>query len=169
MGHDKIQVVNEKRYEFNGIFDIKETYSFLKEFLEESRHYEVSEKDYEEKIDNGSRKIMSKSEAEVEYNDYYKIIIKFELVMQGKDIEVKVNEKKTMKLTKGSAVLTVNCYIEPNFQNIKPKLTDFGEFLERIYDKFFRGSELEACKESAANDVGELIARFKVQMNSVLK
>jgi len=168
MSHDKIQVISEKKYTFDGIFDVKETYNYLKEFLEESRHYEVSEKDYEEKNDNGSRKIVSKNEAEAEYNDYYKIILKYELIMQGKDVEVKINEKKTLKLTKGSAKLTINCYIEPDFDGIKPQ-TPFANFLDKVYSKFFRGSELDKCKESAANDVGELLSRFKQQMNSILK
>ena len=168
MGQDKIQIMSEKKYTFNGLFDVKETYNYLKEFLEETRHYEVSEKDYEEKNDAGSRKIVSKNEAEVEYNDYFKIILKYELMMQGKDVEVKINEKKTLKLAKGSAKLTINCYIEPDFDKIRPK-SPLADFLDKVFTKFFRGSELDKCKESASQDVGELLIRFKQQMNSILK
>lgn len=168
MGNDKIAVISEKKYKFEGLYDLKQIYNYLKKFLEHSRHYEIAEKDYEEKNDNGSRKIMSKTEAEVEYNDYYKIIIKYDLTMQGNDMEVKINEKKTIILTKGKAQLTVNCYIEPDFDAIRPK-TNFGNFLDNVYTKFFRGSELDKCKEYAINDVNDLIFKFKQELNSVLK
>jgi len=168
MGHDKIAVISEKKYKFEGLYDLKQTYSYLKKFLEHSRHYDLSEKDYEEKNDNGSRKIMAKTEAEVEFNDYYKIILKYDLTMQGNDMEVKINDKKTIILTKGKAQITINCYIEPDFDNIRPQ-TEFGSFLDKVYTKFFRGSELDAAKDYAAKDVADLIFKFKQEMNSALK
>ena len=76
MDNDRILVTSERKYTFNGIFNIKETYEHLREYLENSKHYEITEKDYEEKLDEGKKKIVSKNEAEVEFNDYYKIILK---------------------------------------------------------------------------------------------
>lgn len=169
MGHEKIHVTNEKVYKFEGLFDIKGTYKHLVEFLENSKHYDVSEKDYEEQNEDGKRKIVSKSEAEIEYNDYYKIIIKYELTIQGVEVDVKINDKKTIKLTKGSAKLSVNSYIEPDWQGKKEKMSELGAFFDKIYTKLFGRDELNKCIEYAATDVGELIAKFKQQMNSTLK
>ena len=168
MNNDRILVTSEKKYTFNGIFNIKETYEHLKEYLENSRHYEISEKDYEEKLDEGKKKIVSKNEAEVEFNDYYKKILKYELSMEGKDVEVKINEKKTLKLTKGKATIIINCYIEPDFDSKRPQYV-LEKFLDRVYTYFFRKNELEKCIISASSDIGGLLARFKEEMNSVLK
>lgn len=168
MSFEKIPVTNEKVYKFEGLYDLKETYKHIIEFLENSKHYDVTEKDFEEQNDGGKRKIISKSEAEVEYNDYYKIVLKYELAMEGVDVDVKINDKKTIKLTKGSAKLTVNAYIEPDHHNKKDKLTALGSFLDKLYDKFFGKEELHKCIVYAATDVSELIGRFKQQMNSAL-
>lgn len=168
MSFEKIPIISEKVYKYEGLYDIKETYKHLVEFLENSKHYDVSEKDFEEANDSGKRKIKSKSEAELKFNDYYKIILKYELTMEGVDIDVKVNDKKTIKLTKGTAKLSVNCYIEPDWDNKKKKLTALGEFLDKVYTKLFNRDELDKCINYAATDVGQLIAKFKQQMNSAL-
>lgn len=165
---DKIPIMSEKKYTFEGLFDIKETYNYLKEYLEDSRYYEISEKDYEEKNDGKSRKIVSKNEAEQIYNDKFKVILKYEIAMNGKEIEVKVNDKKTIILCKGNASLAINAYIEPDWDAEKPE-SAFIEFLKNIYNKLYNKDELDLCKESVAKDVQELINRFKQQMNSAIK
>lgn len=166
---DKIPIVSEKKYVFEGVFDIKETYNFIKEYLENSRSYDLSEKDYEEKNDQGSRKIMSKTEAELMYNDYFKPIIKYELLMEGNDIDVKVNDKKTIKLTKGKAKIIVNAYIETDWAAKKEDFTIVGSFLKKAYNKIFGKDELNQCIGVVAGDVAQMISRFKQQMNSTLK
>ncbi len=165
---EKIPVMSEKKYTFEGLFDIKETYNYLKHYLENSRHYEVSEKDYEEKNDGKSRKIMSKNEAEQIFSDVYKVHLKYEILMVGTEIEVKINEKKTIILCKGSAKLVVNAYIEPDWQAHKHH-GPFIDFLHKLYNKFYEQEEQIECEKSVAKDVGELIDRFKQQMNSVIR
>ena len=166
--HDKIPIIRERRYVFQGLFDMKHTYKFLKEFLTESRHYDWTEKDYEEKNENGERRIMSKVEAEQEYTDYYKIIIRYELVMEGKDVVIE-EDGKSYKLTKGRAKLIINAYIEPDFAHRRPVDSALSDFLERVYEKYFGNDELSKCIVSVAGDVGEMITRFKQTINSALK
>jgi len=167
MEFDKIQIISEKKYTFDGLFDVKDTYDYLKEFLEKSRHYVISERDFAEKNQGGDREITSISEAEQEWNDYYKIVLKYQLELKGKDTKIQVNKKKTVMLSKGTGTLTINVYIVPDFNKIRPK-SPFFDFLDKIYSKFFREDELEKCKDSAAADVDELLNRFKQQMNSIL-
>lgn len=163
-GHDKIPIISEKKYKFEGVFDIKETYSSLKKYLGESRHYDVTEKDYSEKNLGGERELVSKNEAEQEYTDYYKVIIKYTIEAKGKEIEIEIDNKKRI-MTQGIAILTVNAYIEPDFLG-KRSTTALMTFVSKVYDKYFGKEELTECIGSTATDVGGLIAVFKRQMNS---
>ena len=73
---DVIPIVGEKKVAYKGIFDMVEVYNYMKQFIENSLHYDLSEKDYE--IAGGSKKsLLAKFEAEQEFNDYYKIKIIF--------------------------------------------------------------------------------------------
>lgn len=168
MSHDKIPITSEKTYTFSGIIDIKYTYNFLKDFLENSKHYAVSEKEFEEANNPGSKKIVANWQAEQEYNDYYKVILKMKLELGGKDIEVELNGHQKV-LSQGKAVLTLNSYIEPDFQGKYPK-GQLAIFLEKIHNKFFGGEdELKTCIGSSAKDVSEIFARFKLALNSYMK
>ncbi len=166
MGQEKIPVTSEKKYAYAGIFDIMETYSFLKSYLEDSMHYDVTEKDYEEKNDGKSKSILVKFEAEKEYNDYYKIIIKYSLDMKGKDIAIEHNGRVLNRID-GNAKITVNCYIEPDWLE-KRQHSALGKFLDQIYNKYISKSELDKCIMTGVMDVGELLSRFKQQMNTTL-
>lgn len=164
---EKMPITSEKRYIFHGYFDIKDTYNNVMDYLENSMIYDASVKDYEEVNSGGSRKIMSKVEAEKIYNEKYKIILKFEILMEGKDSEVKVNEKIKI-LCKGTAKLTLNAYIEPDWQGDREK-GPLADFLGKIYDKFVGVDEFEKCQDYAATDIGLLISKFKDYMNATIK
>lgn len=165
---EKIPVTSEKKYSYEGLFEINETYLHLKDYLGNAKYYsDVSEKDYDEKNVDGSRKIMSKIEAEKLYNDYFKIIIKYELLMEGKDVEIKT-EHKTIKLTKGKAQIIVNAYLEPDWQHGRDK-NALHQFLGKIYDKFIGHDEQSKVMEIAAGDVSDLMQKFKMHMNTTIK
>ena len=164
MGHDRIPIIIEKKYAYQGIFDIKYTYNILMNFFENSRHYDLAEKYYDEKVSDDGRTIMSKVEAEQEFTDYYKVIIKYQLTMDGKDVTIE-QDGKTLKMSKGEAKLIVNAYVVPDFQGQKPK-GPLAEFLEKVYHKYIGHDEFIKCAGSAAGDVSELLARFKQSVNA---
>jgi len=166
MGSNKIPLTSEKTYSFSGVYDIKHTYSFLKDFLESSRHYDVTEKEYEEKTDGGSKKISSTLEAEQEYNDYYKVIIKFKIEMSGKELSID-DPNISKNLIKGSAKLVLNSYIEVDHMGKRPK-GPLGSFLERIYSNYFGKDEFGKVAVYVSKDVSELITRFKQSMNTTV-
>ena len=166
---DKIAVIAERKVTYNGIYDMKETYSYIKNFLSDSKNYDFAEKDYEEKNDGANRKVDVKCEAELQYNDYYKIILKFNLLMDGKQVSIDTPEGMTLKRVKGSAKLTINCYIQPDWQNKRQK-GPLATFLDQLHAHYLKGQqEQEKCIIHAATDVSELIARFKQQMNALKK
>lgn len=164
MGNQKINLISEKKTSFEGVFDLKEVYNSLKHYLEGKKSYDLTEKDYSERNTGDSREIISKIEAELYYNDYYKIIIKFSIEMKGKTVEVNY-QGQTKTLTKGKAVLTVNALIEPDFLGKKGK-TPLAKFLSEVYEHYFGHDEKAAVIAQTAGDVGGLVATFKQQVNS---
>ena len=166
MGHlDKIPIISEKKVTYSGIYDINSVYGFLSGFLENSRHYDLSEKDYEEKKDGDVREIKVKCEAVQEFTDYYKVIIKFGLSMTGKNITIETPEGKKINRVNGKATLIINSYIEADWQH-KRGQTPFTKFLDKVYTKYVGQSEMEKCAFSSVMDVNELMGRFKQQMNT---
>ena len=87
--------------------------------------------------------------------------------MEGHDEEIKLNGK-TKLLTKGKAKLAVNAYVEPDFTGKKAS-GSFGNFLDKIYNKYIGKDELGKCIGSAAGDISEMLSRFKQSVNSTLK
>lgn len=163
----KIPVVSEKTVSFEGYFSIKDTHKFIKDYLGDTLHYDVTERDLDEKNIDGARNITSKNDAMAQYNDYYAINIRYILEMSGKEVEVDHQGRKK-KYVKGKARLSLNAYVIPDYLE-KRDLGAVGEFLGRIYDKFLGKSELNECIEKAAGDVGGVINQFKMNMNSSLK
>ena len=163
----KQPLTSEKKVTVSGTFDIKGTYEYLKSFLEDSKHYDVSEKEYEEKNDSGKRKIISKIEAEKEHSDYLKVTLKFSVNMEGKEVVINDNGKD-IKLVNGTATLTVNSYFENDYQNQRDKGA-LATFLDQIYSKYIGRDEVFKCAGEAAKDVGELIGKFREEMNTYIK
>jgi hypothetical protein len=163
---DKTPIISEKKVKYEGVFDMKEMYQALKDYLDGERHYDISEKDLVEKNSGGEREIVSKSEAELQYTDYFKIIIKYTIEMKGKEIEIEINNKKRV-MTKGVAILKTNAYVQNDFLG-KRGSSPLMEFVTSVYDKYFGKEEFTALVGATAKDVNELNARFKQQINSKL-
>lgn len=168
MGNDKTPLASEKKYVYDGIYDLKGTYDDIKYFLENTRQYDVTEREVEESSTPGKRKLSTKIEAAQEFNDYFKVIIKFMMTFQGVDIVLEDSNGKSHKLVKGSATIVINSYVEKDFMHKRPK-EGVGEFLAKVYDKFFGKEDFEKVAVSASIDVAKLLARFKQQVNSEVK
>lgn len=164
---DKISVISEKAYTFEGIFNLKETYLFLKDYIENNMCYDVTEKEYEEKNTPPSYKIVSNLEIEKYLNDNFHIVIKGKLTLSGKDVEVEINGIKK-KMVQGVGNIVLNSYIVPQ-GDVDPETSPFASFLNQIYDKFVGNDETEQAMVQSAMDVGEIIDRFKQHMNSMTK
>lgn len=145
---------------------MKELYKALGDYLDGERHYDLTEKDLVEKNLGGEREISSKNEAELQYTDYYKIVIKYTIEMKGRDIEVEISGKKRM-MTQGVAILTSNAYIQHDFLG-KRHSSPLMEFVLSVYDKYFGKEELTKIDKATSKDIGEMIVRFKQQINSKL-
>ena len=163
---EMMQITKERSYSFEGYFDAKEMYQVMKGYLEDHKHYDVSEKDLDEQQHNGKRKIIAKFEAEQMFNDYYKIVLKYSITLTGKELEVELDGVKR-RLTEGKAELHINGFIKPDFMNKREK-GPLSEFFGKLYDKFFGRNEFNDCIFRAIGDINALLNTFKQQVNSKL-
>lgn len=164
---EKIPITKEKAYTFSGYFNIKETFNHVQKYLEETKFYDPGVKDHVEKNVGGKKELTSVIEAEKVFSDRYKIFLKYQFIMSGKDEEVKLNNK-VVKLTHGSAKIIVNSYIEADWRAARDKGT-LHNFLSRVYDKFIGRDEQVKAMIQAGKDASDLIARFKEHMNAIVK
>lgn len=165
MSHDLIPISNEKKYSYTGVFNLEHCYHFIKSFLGDSRHYDLSENTLEETNNNGTRAITAIWMAEQEYTDYYKILLKVVFIVKGVDKVVEI-DGKPLNMVEGTVKMSVFPLIEPDFMAKKPKGL-FAKFVEQVHNTFFGGvDEYEACKNSALNDTEEFLNRFKQSINS---
>lgn len=163
---DKIPLGPEKKLEFKGHFDMKETYSSLKSVLGKDRLYDVTEKNVNETEEDNVKKIVARVESDQYFNDYYKIVIRFIIEMNGKDEEVIINNKKRY-LTKGEAKLAINGWIEPDYLK-KRNQGVLGSLFGKIYEIITNTSDLEKCKQNGHKDIESLSLTFRQHMNSKL-
>jgi hypothetical protein len=162
---EMIPATSEKKYTFEGYFNLKETFDHLQRYLEESKYYwDVTLKEHTEKSGKGTRDIDSKFEAEKVYNDQFKIKLKYQVQMSGKEEEVKLNNR-LVKLTKGKAKITLNAYVERDWHKRRSK-NALHKFLGEVYDKFVGHDEERKVMMEAGKDVSDLLTRFKEHMNS---
>lgn len=87
--------------------------------------------------------------------------------MNGVDTTVEINGKP-ITLQKGVAKLTINAFIEPDFQN-KRGTTAVAKFLDKLYNAYIGKDEMQQCIFSCVKDVGELVSRFRQEVNSTIK
>lgn len=164
---DKIPITSEKRLTYNGVFDIREVYNYLKSYLEDSLHYDLTEKEFVETNQGSKRKIDCHVEADLQYNDYFKVTIKYRVESSGKETTI-MHKGKELKLTEGTISLRINSYIEADWQNKRGK-SSFAKFLDQLYNKYIGRDEIETCIGKSAADVGAFANEFKKVTNTYLQ
>jgi hypothetical protein len=154
MGADKIPAGSMKKIEFSGYFDMYKLYDELTGFLENARNYDITEKYYTEKNDDGKKELSSYFDGELHYTDYYQLILVVKVVMKGVDTVVEINGKKKT-LAKGKVKLIASRYIEVDFLNKRSK-SPLMEFATKVYDKYFGSDEIVECSQIMSRDIASL-------------
>ena len=168
MVQTKSPIVQGREYNYSGIYDLKGTYNFVKNYLENTKHYDITEKEVEEATSGDKKKLISKLEAEIEYDDYFKIVLTFELKLNGKPIIVEDSKGNKHSLVEGGANITVNGYLLKDHMNKRPK-GPVLELLEKMYGFYINPDENKKMAGYVSREVNDLITRFKQQVNSAVK
>jgi len=142
-----------------GIFDFKEFYSFLYDWLA-GEGYNVVEKTYSEKVAGDAKDIDINWEAKKKVSDYFRFVIKVDWKILGmKKIKVK-KEDKEVSMNSGLVELKFNAVLVKDYEN-KWEDHPFWKFLRGIYDRYIIRSRIDDYEDKLTEETDELIAQCK--------
>lgn len=128
-------VLITSKVKHNGIFDFKECYRILYEWLLD-QNYDINEKNYKEVIGaGGAKEIEVEWEAERKVSDYFKFYLKVNWHMIGMtNVEVEIDGSK-QKMNKGQFEITVKSVLLKDYEDRWSNRPLF-KFLRTFYDKY---------------------------------
>src|SRR3989344_4375091 len=153
---DKVLTEKIKRV---GIFNYKDTYQFVYNWLNEEG-YGVEEKKYVEEIQGDAKKIEIIWTAGKKVSDYFKNELKLSWSILGmKNVEVEKDGKR-IKMNDGSFEIKISGTLVKDYQSTWKK-NPTSKFLRGVYDKFIIEGRIEQYQDKVAGNVHDLINDLK--------
>ena len=143
----------------SGIFDFKEFYAFIYDWLA-SENYDVNEKKYSEKVSGDTKEIEIEWEGKRKVSDYFQFIIKIEWRILGmKKIKVKKGDKE-VNMDSGSVEIKLSCVLVKDYEN---KWEDYPlwKFLRGVYDKYIIKNRIDEYEEKLKEEFNDIISNCK--------
>lgn len=156
---DKVPLTRQKKIKIEGYFNLPETYHAVRDYLEKERAYDWGEDDVTEKNDGNHRHLLSILSGDFYYADYFKIMVDIELELDGEEVEIEVDGKKTL-FVKGYAKLDIVAHGDANWYD-KRSLEPFMNFVAKMMDKFHGRDTMKSIKKKANEDIDGVIDIFK--------
>jgi len=135
-----------------GVFNLKEVYDLINEFLGQ-RGYDVVEK---EQVRNESGKLVIKYEAEKKADDYTKFVINVSITGVG----VKEVELKNKKAFSGKFTVKIEAKLKKDYEDTWDQ-GPFQRFLRGIYDKFVLGSKFDQYGKDLTDEANAFYNELK--------
>ena len=141
---NKITLLDSEKITFNGVFDLKELYEHLYEWLN-WRKYDVSERKYKEKIKPTGKDMEIKWEANKDIDEYSSFRIEMEAMLFGiNDVEVQKDTAK-VKMQKGEINVKVSAHLITDRKEMWQSRPQFS-FLQAFYEKYLYRGAVERMK-----------------------
>jgi len=151
--------VTEEKIKHVGIFDFKEAYNFVYNWLIANEYF-VEERIYTEKIKPEGKEIEIEWLAYRKISDYFRFVLKFRWFIIGlTDVET-VREGIKIKSNKGAFELKVDAILEKDYES-RWEATAFSKFLRGLYDKYIIKSRIQLYEDKIADEMSELVAQVK--------
>lgn len=145
-----------------GIFDFKDVYRFLYEWLT-SYEYTVIEKKYSEKVKAEGKDIGIEWLCLRKISDYFRFRIKVSIKVIGMvSVEVMRASVKTTR-DKGEIEIKIGSYLERDYEH-KWEVNPFFKFLRGLYDRYIIVSRIEHYEDTLAAEIDEIIAQSKAYL-----
>jgi len=155
---ERDQIYTQK-IKHTGIWDFKETYRFLYDWLIDN-DYLVTEKTYNEKINPTGKEIEIRWEAKKKISDYFRFVLKVEWRILGMtEVEVKKEENK-VKMNKGYIEIKFSAVLEKDYEH-RWENSGMLKFLRGVYDRYIVRGRIENYELKLFSEVDELIAQTK--------
>ena len=155
----ELSLVYDGKVAHTGIFDFKDVYKFLYEWLT-SYEYAVIEKKYSEKIKPEGKEIEAEWECFRKISDYFRYKIKVKIrVMKMTSVEamrggVKINRNK------GELEIIFSAYLERDYEH-RWESNPITKFFRGIYDKYIIKNTIVMYENRLASEIDEMIAQSK--------
>lgn len=164
MGNDKTPLTDPQTFTYEGVYDPDYVYSAMKDFLEQAKNYDGTEKEVDEKRTDGELHLDCEFEAETHITDHIHFLIETKFEMSGTDAVVVDKNGAEHRCVDGKAKMKISSFLVLNENNHIHK-NFFVEFFSKVYDKYFNTSEMAMLSKKAKKDVSETITRFKQLTN----
>jgi len=150
----------KSKVKHNGIFNFKETYRVLYEWLID-QGYDLNEKQYKEVISAGNAK-----EIEIEWDavrkvsDYFRFEIKVNWHIIGMtSVEVEIDGVKE-KMNKGQFEIEAKCILQKDYED-RWTMNPFYKFLRGLYDRYVIPARIEQYEGKLIGENDEFLAQCK--------
>jgi len=141
---NKITLLDSEKITYENVFDLKELYKHLYEWLT-WRKYDVSEKKYKLKVKPTGNDMEIKWEATKFIDEYSMFLIEMKALLVGvTDVEVQKDGAK-IKMQKGEITIDVSAHLITDRQDVWASRPHFI-FLQRFYEKYLYKGAIDRMK-----------------------
>ena len=142
-----------------GIYDFKEFYEFLYDYLTDE-NYDVFETKYVEKVEGDAKNIEISWTATREISDYFQFEISAYWIILGmKKVKVK-KDNKEISMDSGTLEIKFTATLKKDYEN-RWESTPFLKFLRGVYDRYIIRSRVSDYEIKLFEEINELIAQSK--------
>ncbi|MBM3247013.1 hypothetical protein FJZ17_00515 [Candidatus Pacearchaeota archaeon] len=147
----------------NGVFDFKETYRILYEWLV-SQGYDMNEKTYKEVIGaGGAKELEIEWEAIRKVSDYFRFLLKVDWKIIGMtSVEVEIDGVK-QKMNKGQFEIGVKAILIKDYEN-RWENRPIWKFLRGLYDKYVIKERQDQYEGKLIGEMDEFLAQCKAYL-----
>ncbi|MBW2967106.1 hypothetical protein KY362_01330 [Candidatus Woesearchaeota archaeon] len=156
-------LVDEEGVSYEGLFDIKELYKIIDEFLT-MKGYDKFEPMCEESIYPSGKEILIKITPKKWWSDYIRKMLKIEIQMHNvREVETSVDGVK-MKLNQGKMLILYSCYLETDWE-ARFEQRPIYYFWKTIFDKFVYKKHTQQYEDETIADMNELREKMGAYLN----
>jgi len=151
--------VLEQALKHKGYFNFRDLYNFCYDWIKE-QGYEVSEKNYTEKLSANGKEIIIKWEIEKEVTDYFKNLIEVKWHILGMtDVEIERDGKKE-KTNKGELKIKFSADLERDYEK-RWEDNPIWKFLRGVYDKYIIRTTIDEYEDRLREKAEAYIEQVK--------
>lgn len=155
----ELSLVYEGKIVHAGIFDFKDVYRFLYEWLT-SYQYVVIEQKYSEKVKAEGKELEILWLCLRKISDYFRYRIKIRIFLPVLTAVEVMREGVKVKRDKGEIEIKFTAYLERDYEH-RWEANPLTKFLRGLYDKYIIKSRIVMYEEGLAAEVDEMSAQAK--------
>ncbi len=149
-------------------YDQKDLYNYFNKWFEE-RHYDVTEKDYKERITGDGKRVFTFNwECEKEVEDYTKLFINVSFKAEVENVKIETHDGKSKTAQKGEVTATFQAFVERDaddeWQLTKEKATQ--HLMREVYDKMIAKGRLNRYNNQLSKDMDLVMSDLKTYLKT---